>query len=365
MKSDVVLAYRGESPPKRPSKETLNHPGIIRLASGLDPLTETKAAYLSAYEALGIDIVNRVPLENAPRPLGPGEVVDLGNGYRKTPLGLYNTVFRNEFPYRDVEEFLTAGDIRLDYRSLVTPVPHPLDLEDIRSREETLGERGLYYCQYYTTFFMWGVEYLGWEVFMIAAITDPEGFREKFLDRAFEASLACIRELCEASCPLVFLHDDLADARGPVFPPAWYDAYILPRYAELFRPVKEAGKKVVFVADGNMEHFLRPLRELGVDGVMLENPATDFRRILDVFGDRIVIGGADTKLLTLGEPGEIRKSVAEIAAATRGIPGFALSSPGGLHGNIPLENLEAYFDARVEAGFTPPGWRASDRSGPA
>jgi hypothetical protein len=32
-----------------------------------------------------------------------------------------------------------------------------------------------------------------------------------------------------------------------------------------------------------------------------------------------------------------------------------------LHGNIPLANLEAYFDARVEAGFTPPGWRAADR----
>ncbi len=365
MKSDVILASRGELPLKRPSKETLNHPGIILLASGLDPLTETKSAYLSAYEALGIDIVNRVPLENASPPLAAGEVEDLGNGYRKTSLGLYDTVSRNEFPFRDVEEFWASEDLRLDYRSLVTPVPHPLDIEDIRSREEALGERGLYYCQYYTTFFMWGVEYLGWEVFMIAAMTDPEGFREKFLDPAFEASLACVRELCKASCPLVFLHDDLADVRGPVFPPAWYDAYILPRYAELFRPVKEAGKKVVFVADGNMERFLRPLRDLGVDGVMLENPATDFGRILDVFGDKIVIGGADTKLLTFGTPGEIRRNVAEIAAATGGIPGFALSSPGGLHGNIPLENLEAYFDARVEAGFTPPGWRAADRRGPA
>ena len=49
-----------------------------------------------------------------------------------------------------------------------------------------------------------------------------------------------------------------------------------------------------------MQSFLKPLRELGVDGVMLENPATDFSSILEHFNDRIIIGGADTKLLTFG-----------------------------------------------------------------
>ncbi len=361
MKLDVLLASGGEMPSKRPSKETLNHEGIIRLASGMDPLANTEAAYLSAYESLGIDIVNRVPLENAPQPLARGEVVDLGNGYRKTPLGLYDTVCRHIYPYRDAEEFWAAPQMDLDYHALMTPVPHALDLAGIRSREDALGDRGVYYYQYYTTFFMWGVEFLGWEVFMIAAMTDPEGFRDKFLDRAFEASLGYIAQLCRTACPFVFLHDDLADARGPVFPPAWYEAFILPRYQELFAPIKKAGKKIIFVADGNMERFLNPLYDLGVDGVMLENPATDFDRILERFHDRIIIGGADTRLLTFGSPGEIRKHVADVTRAARDVPGFALSSPGGLHGNIPLANLEAYFDARVDAGFTPPGWRAAER----
>ena len=358
MRRDVLASLAGKGSAKRPSKETLNHPGLLRLASGIDPREDTRASYQAAYWRLGIDIVNRVPLENASEPLGPGEVVDLGNGYRKTPLGLYDSLCRHVYPFKDVEEFWAAGHLDLDYHSLRTPVPHDLDPDDIRLRETALGEAGVYYCQLYTTLFMWGVEYLGWEVFMLAAMEDPAGFKEKFLDPACAASLGLIEQLCSAECPFVFLHDDLADARGPIFPPPWYDKYILPRYEGLLEPVRRAGKKAVFVADGNMAHFLRPLRELGFDGVMFENPATDFTLILETFHDRFVIGGADTGLLTFGAPEEIRLQVAEVARLTAGLPGFALSSPGGLHGNIPLPNLEAYFDARVAAGFTPELWRA-------
>ena len=38
-------------------------------------------------------------------------------------------------------------------------------------------------------------------------------------------------------------------------------------------------------------------------------------------------------------------------------PGFCMASGGGLHGNVPLENLEAYFDARAEIGANPKDWR--------
>ena len=34
---------------------------------------------------------------------------------------------------------------------------------------------------------------------------------------------------------------------------------------------------------------------------------------------------------------------------------------GGLHDDIPLANLEAYFDARAEVGVTPTDWRTRCR----
>lgn len=351
-------AVSGSAPGgKRPSKETLNHAELIRLASGLDPYGQTPEAYREAYRSLGIDLVNRVPDRNAPSPLAPGEVRDVGGGYVEASLGLYNSVSRQRYPFATVEEFWRAAPVELDYRELRTPSPHPIDARDIRHRAQLLGEVGLYYCMLYTTLFMWGVEYLGWEVFLLAGALDPAGFDEKFLQPAFAASRTLIDELAAADSPFVFCHDDLADARGPVFAPAWYERYIFPRYEALWEPVKRRGKKLIFVADGNMECFLTDLRRAGADGVMLENPATEFGRILEVFGDRIVIGGVETRVLERGTPAEVRRHVQEVAARTQGVAGFVLSTPGGIHGNIPLPNLEAYFDARVQSGHTPAGWR--------
>ena len=361
MKQDVLELAAGRKPAKGPSKETLNHPDLIRLASGIDPYADTLRAYLAAYQALGIDLVNRVPEANAPPPPEPGTTRDLGNGYVLSPLGVYGTASRVRYPFEDVEEFFRAGGIHLDYHQLVTPVPHRLDLEVIRRKDELLGDAGVYYYQLYTTLFMWGVEALGWEVFMLAAALDPQGFDERFLQPAFEASLALTATLCDAESPLVFFHDDLADARGPVFAPDWYERYIFPRYPELFAPVHAAGKKVIFVADGNMEAFLEPLRNTGVDGVMLENPATSFEAVIRAFGDRIVIGGVETRRLSFDPPEAVRAHVLEVHARTRELPGFVMSTPGGIHGSIPLANLEAYFDARVETGHTPPGWRCEGR----
>ena len=357
MKSDVLALAALNKTSKRPSKETLNHPGLIRLASGLDPFQETKNAYLKAYESLGIDMINRVPEENAPQPLKPGEVVDLGNGYKKSYLGLYDSYSRVKFPFTDVDDFFNADDINFDYDQLITPVPHRLEKMEIERKMRLLGDTGLYYYMLYTTLFMWGVEVLGWEIFMLASSLDPAGFRHKFLDVAFEKSLRAIETLSTIDSPFVFVHDDLANAAGPVFSPRWYDANIFPYYAALWAPAKKAGKKIIFVADGNMARLIQPLKETGIDGVMFENPATDFDLILKAFGEQIMIGGVDTRLLTFGTPSEIEAHVNEVHQKVKGIPGFAMSTPGGIHGNIPLKNLEAYFDTRVRLGYTPENWR--------
>ena len=357
MKKDVIAFSKLKMPAKRPSKETLNHPGLIALASGLNPFTQTKEAYLKAYASLGIDIINRVPEENAPEPLKPGECQTLDGDYNKSHLGLYDTYCKVKFPFADVDDFFAADEITLDYSQLITPVPHALDKAEIERKISVIGDIGLYYYMYYTNLFMWGVEYLGWEVFMLASSIDPEGFKEKFLDKAFQKSYQAIQLLSEIDSPFVFVHDDLSHATGPVFPPAWYDQYIFPRYGELWAPARKAGKKIIFTADGNMSDFIEPLKAAGVDGVMFENPATDFDLILQAFGDKIVIGGVDTNLLTFGTPDQIKNHVRDVAEKTRDVAGFAMSTPGGIHGNIPLKNLETYFDVRAEYGFTPENWR--------
>ena len=361
MKDDVLSAFcKGKVTDKRPSKETLNHSGLIYLASGIDPYENTQQAYIEAYRSLGIDILNRVPGKNVIKTLGEGQRISHGTDYVDAYLGLYNTSFRQRYPYREVEDLFKESAIQLAYEKLITPVPHRFDRRVIEEKMAIAGGCGLYYYMYYTTMFMWAVEFLGWDIFMLAAMEDMERFDDLFLEAAFANTLSAIHLLADLDSPFVFLHDDLADSRGPVFPPEWYEKYIFPRYRKLWAPIKKKGKKLIFVADGNMEHFLQPLKDTGVDGVMVENPATNLDAVLSVFGDGIVICGMETVLLTFGTPERIARHVDLIADMTRGIAGFAMCSPGGLHNNIPLENLAAYFDARVRHGFTREGWRKGE-----
>lgn len=144
---------------------------------------------------------------------------------------------------------------------------------------------------------------------------------------------------------------------GPAFAPAWYDRYIFPHYPDIFEEARKLGKKIVLVADGNMTEFLPRLVEVGIDGLMFENPATPLEAAIEHFGDRLLIGGIETAKLTFGTQDEVRRMVLDLADKTADYPGFAMASCGGLHGNIPLRNMEAYFDARAEINATPRNWR--------
>ncbi len=363
MRADVLHWLEGNPTDKRPSKETLNHPGIIELVSGRDVFKETPEAFLRTYEALGIDIINMAPEENAPPPAKPGQVITRKGGrVQESYLGVFNTTSRMKFPYKTVEDFWKADISSLDYADLDLPGAQyfmPCTREAIERKMAFVGEVGLYYYQLYTTLFMWGVEALGWEIFMLAAGMDPERFDQHFLEPVFRKSRDIVTMLSELDSPWVFCHDDIAMTTGPAFRPDWYRTYIFPRYAELWDIPHARGKKIFFVADGKLDWAFEALRDSGCDGVMFESPATDLDAVVDIWGDAFFIGGIDAQILTRGTPDQVRRHVADVHHKTCECKGFALCCPGGLFGNIPLENLEAYFDARVEFGYTKPDWRQS------
>jgi hypothetical protein len=273
-------------------------------------------------------------------------------------------VSRHSYPCKIPEDVWELDVNTLEYGDLLTPVPHPCTPDDIHAREKVIGKIGLYYPMLYTTLFMWAVEVLGWEVFLIAAASEPDRFHEHFLLVCVEKSKCIVTEMAYASnSPFIYVHDDLASATGPFFRPSWYDDYIFPHYPEIWQQAKALGKKIIFVADGNMTKFLPKLIEADVDGLMFENPATPIEAVIEHFGQpgKFLIGGIETVKLTTGTPAEIRQMVFDLYHKIRDIPGFAIASCGGLHGNIPLKNLEAYFDTRAEIGATPKDWRQRGR----
>lgn len=366
MKLDVIKWIAGSPSDKRPSKETLNHTALIKLASGYNPFLETPQAYKTAYESLGIDIINIVPLTNAPKAMEPGEIKIRPDGVQESYLGVFNSTSRIHFPYNSVEKFFTADIRKLSYKELKLPgAQYMLDLNEreIEERSAFIGDIGLYYYQLYTTLFMWGVEALGWDIFLMAAVSDTERFDKHFLTVVFEKTKSIILMLSNLDNPIIFCHDDIAMSTGPIFNPTWYHKYIFPRYKELWKILHDKGKKVFFVSDGNIQWALQDLRESGCDGIMFESAATDIDAVIDIFGDKFFIGGIDAKILTFGAEEDVHKHTKNIIKKTLKYRGFALCCSGGLNGNMPLANLEKYFDTRAEYGYTKPDWRKINSEG--
>ena len=124
------------------------------------------------------------------------------------------------------------------------------------------------------------------------------------------------------------------------------------RYEWIMEPVFQAGKKLVFVSDGNIDVLLERLLQFPIAGIMYENPATPFERVLRTWGKagRGFIGGISTAILTNGTPEEVSRHTREVISRGREFPGFIISSCGGLPGTIPMENMLAYIRTRSELG---------------
>jgi hypothetical protein len=71
VRRDVIDSLSGVFPSRIPTRETLNHPGLIRRVSGLDPWDRPADAFSEAWWKLSIDVHAAEPA-SAPRPQVPG-----------------------------------------------------------------------------------------------------------------------------------------------------------------------------------------------------------------------------------------------------------------------------------------------------
>jgi hypothetical protein len=352
VRQDVIDSLSGVFPSRIPTRETLNHPGLLRRVSGLDPWDHPADAFSEAWRRLSIDVHEAAPA-SAERPRVPGGTW-VENGWRYADIGVFPTAVR--VSYLDdldhsLDDWIYAYEPRRDD---VDPAAVAVDLAaahaEFRAR---FGDLAVHYHLYYTTLFMWPIVTFDWEPFLAAAALDPERFDRCFWQPWAEISRRNVEALAAMGEEVVFVHDDLATSRGPVFSPSFYDRWIFPRYERILEPALRAGRRIVFVADGNIDAFLERLLGLPFAGIMCESPATPFDRVLATWGEagRGFIGGIDTALLSRASPEEVAAHTRSVIERGRRHPGFVLSSCGGLYGDVPMENLLAYFGTRDRMGI--------------
>lgn len=200
----------------------------------------------------------------------------------------------------------------------------PAQLEQARRRRQCcFAKIGGLYCR---SHFLRGEE----QLLMDMAL--DEGFCHALFDRVADYFLTTALELLKRTGLYetgLWIFDDMASSRGPMFSPAMYEKYFLPRYIRIIAALKAAGcRRVLMHSDGNLLPVFELLLAAGYDGFNPIEPrcGMDAVQLRDRYG-KIYIGGfCNTRVLPGGDPREIREHVLPLLAAAREggiVPGFA------------------------------------------
>lgn len=152
---------------------------------------------------------------------------------------------------------------------------------------------------YYKTIVSGAIEAFGWEMLLMAA-SDPFKI-EKVFDSFFRRTLFHMQAWAKTSVEVVIQHDDFVWTSGAFMNPDIYRQIIIPKYAELWKPIHEKGKKVLFCSDGDFTAFAGDVADAGADGFIFE-PCMDFGCMIDRFGKSHCLVGSfvDCRDLTFG-----------------------------------------------------------------
>lgn len=196
---------------------------------------------------------------------------------------------------------------------------------------------------YYKTIMSGAIAAFGWEMLLIAA-SNPVRM-EKVFDSFFRRTLFHMKAWAKTSVEVVIQHDDFVWTAGAFMHPDIYRNVIIPRYAELWKPIHEAGKKVLFCSDGNLTEFAGDLAEAGADGFIFE-PCNDFDFMVDNFGKTKCLVGSfvDCRDLTFGKWDKVRRDIDKTFQRLSDCKGAILAVGNHLPANIPEVMLDRYFE---------------------
>jgi hypothetical protein len=144
--------------------------------------------------------------------------------------------------------------------------------------------------------------------------------------------------------------DDFGTQQALMISPRVWRRFFLPRYKELFAPIKQAGKRIFFHSCGMIDPILDDLRDAGVDAIwpqlqiyQLDSLARRCRQlglVVQIHPDR-------GDLLQRGTPEDVRQAVRHLVETFGTLSGgswlYLEVDPG-----FPWENVQALFETAMD-----------------
>jgi hypothetical protein len=321
--------------------EFLAHTGFLYRVSNVDPIKQPEEALRRTYDALDLDMV-----WGTWDPIHPWDIFERRKNSFKERTDSWSlalpTTWRTAYNVKSVEEVLEFNPFE------AWDIIDQDKLEEIFKEEHSKRQR-FYRNQVvpggkYQTCFMWLLMTFGLEWAVKAAYYDPKRF-EKLLNKFGQLSLLEFKAWAQTDIEAFISHDDICSTRGPFFSPNWLRRYVFPWYERLWSELRPRGIRILFCSDGDITSIVDDIARAGADGFIIEE-CTDLNYVVNRYGeDKVIVGGVDIGVLTYGSTSDVVEEVKRCLKIAGACPGYFINVSGSIPDNVPLKNLEAYFEA--------------------
>ncbi len=250
--------------------------------------------------------------------------------------------------------FFNSLDEKLDFDPSEY-IPHPSHsalvkrFNDKFDTQKKLNPDGVNMNGTYISFMSGLLEIYGWDDLLMGMGMEQERFIES-ANRYAKWMIPVYEALADCDSPVIMIHDDIVWTSGPFTHPEWYREHLFPVYKEYMKPLKEAGKKVLYTSDGNYSMFIDDIAQCGFSGFVME-PMTDMKYIAEKYGKtHSFVGNADTRVLLHGTKEQIRAEVKRCMDIGKNCPGFFMAVGNHIPANTPVENAIYYNEVYEELG---------------
>ncbi|MFQ6132205.1 MAG: uroporphyrinogen decarboxylase family protein [Armatimonadota bacterium] len=190
----------------------------------------------------------------------------------------------------------------------------------------------------------------GYESLVYDLVEDrPELHR--LADLVVEYNLAWVQRGVKLGAHGIGFADDWGTQRQLAISPDLWRRFFKPRYERMFRAAKAGGCHVHFHSDGHIMEIVDDLMEIGVDCLNPQFSCMDLPALAQrVRGRLCLLTDLDRQhILPFGTPAQVKQHVREIVALFA-TPAGGLIGRGEIGPDVPLENVEAMFEAFAEHG---------------
>ncbi len=176
-------------------------------------------------------------------------------------------------------------------------------------------------------------------------VINPD-FVHELMGAICEYNITQIKRALEFDIDAVKLGDDWGQQRGLIMGQEFWNEFIKPYLARIFKIVKDAGKFVFIHSCGDVDELFDPLIEIGLDNFNPFQPEVmDIYKLLPSYKGRLSFhGGLSTqRILPYGSVDDvIEESERLLDLGKEG--GYIFAPAHDVEGDVPLENMLAFIE---------------------